>query len=171
MFNPFVDKYQPGLPSFVSKLQEAAARVGDLAESEPTLMQCLRAQMETNRGTTLRAIETEESFTVQLPTVESATMSAGQEPVTIEEERSTLTIVEGGPTSTEGQDQISVPSSPSPGPLIELSTSSVNADPVSQESNDFSEATTVKMTSNVPSNPNSCSENTQFLARSSPVYA
>lgn len=171
MLNPKVLESTPGLPSFVTKLQEAAARVAELSESEPTLMRCLRTQMESHRGSILTAIETEESLTVQLPTAESGTMSSGQEPVTVQEEKSSLTIVEGGPASTEGQDQISVPSSPSPDPLIESSRPSMNADPVSQESNDFSEATTVKVTSiNVPSNPNSCSDNTQFLARS-PVYA
>lgn len=158
---------QPGLPNFVSKLQEAAARVAGLVESEPTLMRCLRAQMESHRGTILTAIETDESFTVQLPTVDSATMSTSQEPVTIHEEKSSLTIVEEAPT--EGQDQISVPSSTSPATLIESSTPSMNADVVSQESSDFSEATSVKMAPNVTSS--SCSDNTQqFLARS-PVYA
>lgn len=157
----------------MTKLREAAGKVVDLIEPEPALMRCLRAQMVSHRGTVVEAVETEQSLTVQL----ASPLSAGQAPVTIHEENSSLVVTEESTTMTEEKvhDQVSVPST-SHDSEIRLNTSnpsSVNADSVSHETTDISSESTVKMTSAIPSGqnaPNSCNDNTQFLARN-PVYA
>lgn len=204
-----------GLPNFVGKLSEAASQVTDLDSPEPALMHCLRAQIEANRGNVVTSVDIEEMITIELPSGDEMT-SSGQ-PVKIQEEISSVTIVEATSTLTEGdqlpepvttQGEISSPviveaestsaekqnqSSILSGPLQSPTSrdSKMTADladtNVNRESTD-SQGETVKMTptpsvsptvndspsiSNSPVSStasNSCSDNTQFLARS-PVYA
>lgn len=157
----------------MSKLGDAASRVADLVGPEPILLSCLRAQMENHRSNILTAVETKERLTVQLPADGEAT--SPREPVTIQEEKTTLTIVEETPADSKvnEKDQFR-PCPTSSDSEIPLDPSSLNLNPVSQESSDSPEAT-VKMTFTVPNSPtapaSTYSDSTQFLASPSPVYA
>lgn len=84
----------------MSKLSEAASQVTDLVGPEPALMHCLRAQMEAHRGNVVTSVEIEELFTIELPTGDALT--SPRQPAKIQEEISSVTIVEGTSTSTEG---------------------------------------------------------------------
>jgi hypothetical protein len=88
-----------GLPNFVGKLSEAASQVTDLDSPEPALMHCLRAQIEANRGNVVTSVDIEEMITIELPSGDEMT-SSGQ-PVKIQEEISSVTIVEATSTLTE----------------------------------------------------------------------
>lgn len=207
-----------GLPNFVGKLSEAASQVTDLDSPEPALMHCLRAQIEANRGNVVTSVDIGEMITIELPSGDE--MSSSGQPVKIQEEISSVTIVEATSTlteedlklpepvttqgdisspviveaestSAEKQNQSSILSGPLQSPTSRDSkmTADLADTNVNQESTD-SQGETVKMTptltppvspavndspsiSNSPVSstaPNSCSDNTQFLARS-PVYA
>lgn len=83
----------------MSKLSEAASQVTNLVGPEPALMHCLRAQMEAHRENVVTSVEIEE-FTMELPAGDALTLS--RQPTIIQEEISSVTIVEETSTPTEG---------------------------------------------------------------------
>ena len=84
----------------MSKLSEAASQVTNLVGPEPALMHCLRAQMEAHRENVVTSVEIEELFTMELPAGDALTLS--RQPTIIQEEISSVTIVEETSTPTEG---------------------------------------------------------------------
>ena len=84
----------------MSKLSEAASQVTDLNGPEPALMHCLRAQIEANRGNVVTSVDIEEMITIELPAGDE--MTSSRQPVKLQEEISSVTIVEETSTLTEG---------------------------------------------------------------------
>lgn len=138
----------------MGKLHDAAGRVTDLMGPEPALMHCLRAQMDAHRGDVVTSIEIEDSLTVQLPSEDQATLTGQQDSSIIQEEISSLTIVEGASNLTKEGDQ-------QKNPLQEEAPSVVQAETTPAEA--------VTSASRIPSTASPVSTFPSSVANLSPV--